>query len=115
VVERIGSELLAPQVRVLVADFLHTWQGAPAPLSRAWVQQVVAGLPEAERAAATLALLAAVAPHQIDAAIMRAFRTQQETDAALVGVVAWASFQAARRIASWLQKFPPGQESDPNR
>lgn len=103
VVEHVGAEMLAPQVRALVADFLHGWQGEPLPLSRAWVNQAAASLPEADHAAGRLALLAAVAPHQIDAEIIRAFRVQQEADAQLVGVVAWASFQAARRIASWLQ------------
>jgi hypothetical protein len=103
VVEHVGAEMLAPQVRALVADFLRGWQGESLPLSRAWVNQAVARLPEADHAAGRLALLAAVAPHQIDAEIIRAFQGQQEADAPLVGVVAWASFQAARRIASWLQ------------
>lgn len=110
VVEHVGAEMLAPQVRALVADFLHGWQGEPLPLSRAWVNQAVASLPEADHAAGRLALLAAVAPHQIDAEIIRAFRGQQEADAQLVGVVAWASFQAARRIASWLQVPTQRQE-----
>jgi hypothetical protein len=113
VVERIGSEMLSPQVRALMMDFLQTWQGAPAPLSRVWVTQAVVGLPKAEQAAGTLALLAAVAPHQIDAEIIRAFRAQQETDEQLVGVVAWPSFAAACRIASWLQAPTPGQEGEP--
>jgi AhpD family alkylhydroperoxidase len=103
VVEHVGAQMLTPQVRTLVADFLHGWQGEPLPLSRAWVNQAVASLPEADHAAGRLALLAAVAPYQIDTEIIRAFQGQQETDAPLVGVVAWACFQAARRIASWLQ------------
>ncbi|MBO0783243.1 MAG: carboxymuconolactone decarboxylase family protein [Ktedonobacteraceae bacterium] len=103
VVEHAGMELLAQKVRTLVSDFLQGWQGEQMPLSRAWVNQVVAPLPEADQAAGRLALLAAVAPHQIDAAIIRAFRVQQEADTPLVGVVAWASFQAARRIVSWLR------------
>jgi len=107
VVEHVGTETLAPQVRSLVADFLHGWQGESLPLSRAWVNQAVSSLSEADHAAARLALLAAMAPHQIDAEIIRAFRGQQEADAQLVGVVAWASFQAARRIVSWLQTPAP--------
>jgi AhpD family alkylhydroperoxidase len=103
VVERVGAEMIAQKVRTLVADFLHRWQGEEMPLSRTWVNQEVASLPEADHAAGRLALLAAVAPHQIDAQIIRAFREQQEADAQLVGVVAWASFQVARRIVSWLQ------------
>ena len=110
VVEHVGAEMLAPKVRALVADLLHGWQGEPLPLSRAWVNQAVASLPEADHAAGKLALLAAVAPHQIDAEIIRSFRGQQEADAPLVGVVAWASFQAARRIASWLQVPTQRQE-----
>jgi AhpD family alkylhydroperoxidase len=109
VVERVGAEMLVPQVRTLVADFLHRWQGEDLPLSRAWVNQEVASLPEADHAVGRLALLAAVAPHQIDAQIIWAFQVQQEGDAPLVGVVAWASFQAARRIISWLQ-VPTQQE-----
>lgn len=112
VVEQVGSEMLAPQVHALVADFLHGWWGEPLPLSRAWVNQAVVSLPVADHAVGKLALLAAVAPHQIDAEIIRAFRRQQETDAQLVGVVAWASFQAARRIISWLQVPTQRQESD---
>ncbi len=103
VVEHVGAEMLTPPVRALVADFLHGWQGEPLPLSRSWVNQAVARLPETDHAAGRLALLAAVAPHQIDAEIIRAFREQQEADALLVGVVAWAAFQAACRIVSWLQ------------
>ena len=102
VMEQVGAEMLAPQVRALVTDFLHDWQGETLPLSRAWVNQAVARLPEADHAAGRLALLSAVAPHQIDAAIIQAFRAEPGTDAQLVGIVAWASFQAARRIISWL-------------
>lgn len=111
VVEHVGTDMLAPQVRALVTDFLQGWQGESLPLSRAWVNQAVSSLSEADRAAGRLALLAAMAPHQIDAEIIRAFRGQQEADAQLVGVVAWASFQAARRIVSWLQTPAPQEVS----
>jgi AhpD family alkylhydroperoxidase len=112
VVEHVGNEMLAPEVRALVADFLHGWRGEPLELRRTWVNQAVAPLPVADHAVGKLALLAAMAPYQIDAEIIRAFQRQQETDAQLVGVVAWASFQAARRIISWLQVPTQRQESD---
>lgn len=100
--EQVGANLLHHRVRALVTDFLHNWQGETLPLSRAWVKQAVARLPEADQAEGSLALLAAVAPHQIDAAIIQELRAESGTDARLVGIVAWASFQAARRILSWL-------------
>jgi AhpD family alkylhydroperoxidase len=102
VMEQVGAEMLTPRVREFVTDFLHDWQGETLPLSRAWVNRAVARLPEADHAVGRLALLAAVAPHQIDAAIIQALRTEPGTDARLVSIVAWASFQAARRILSWL-------------
>jgi AhpD family alkylhydroperoxidase len=103
VLQRTGTEILSPQVRALVTDHLHTWKGDFSGPSRAWVNQAVAGLPKADQAAGKLTLLAAVAPFQIDEAIIAAFREQHETDAQVVGAVAWASFAAARTIASWLQ------------
>lgn len=103
VVNRVGAEALSPQVRTLVMEYLHTWKGEFPGSSRAWVNQAVAWLPEAEHAAGKLTLLAALAPFQIDEAIIAAFRAQRGTDARLVGAVAWASFAAASTIASWLQ------------
>jgi AhpD family alkylhydroperoxidase len=101
-VDRRGAEILSQRVRTLVTDFLQAWSGEfPGP-SRAWVFQEVAGLPEADRAAGTLALLAALAPFQIDDEIVEAYRVHRGTDAQLVGAVAWASFAAARTLASWL-------------
>ncbi len=102
-VNRIGLEILSPQVRQLVTTTLQAWKGEPAPLSRTWIHQAVAGLAEADRATGSLALLTALAPYQIDEEIIRAYRVHHLADAHLVGVVAWASFEASRRIASWLQ------------
>ncbi len=65
---------------------------------------------KADQAEGSLALLTALAPYQVDEEIIRAYRSQHGTDARLVGVVAWASFAAACRIASWLQAPTQGEE-----
>lgn len=109
-VNQTGTEILSPQVCTLVTDVLQAWMGEPPALSRAWVNQAVAGLPEADQAEGSLALLTALAPYQIDEEIIRAYRSHHAADAHLVGVVAWASFAAARRIASWLQAPTQGEE-----
>jgi AhpD family alkylhydroperoxidase len=109
--EQVEADMLAPRVCALVNDVLHDWQGETLPLSRAWVNRAVAPLPEADHADGRLALLAAVAPHQIDAEIIQALRAEPGSDARLVGIVAWASFQAARRILSWL---PAPAQRDPS-
>lgn len=102
VIDRIGEETLRPQVRDFVTNFLNNWQGEVMPLSRTWVNGAVAKLPVIDQAMGKLALLAAVSPHQIDDEIIDVFRMRQPGDIQLIGVTAWASFQAARRIASWL-------------
>ena len=112
VIDGIGAGLLTPQVRATVIGFLHTWQGEQMPLSRSWVNTAIAQLPDADQAVGTLALLTAVAPHQIDAEIVGTFRLHQPTDAQFVGVTAWASFQAARRIASWLRAPAETEQGD---
>ncbi len=109
-VYRTGAEFLSPQVRQLLTDVLQAWKGEPPAFSRTWVNQAVAGLPEADQAEGSLALLTALAPYQVDEEIIRAYRSQHGTDARLVGVVAWASFAAACRIASWLQAPTQGEE-----
>jgi len=73
-------------------------------IARAKPQRVEALLPAAPLpddlrwAAARLALLAALAPHQIDGDAVAAFRAGAPDDAALVAVLAWAAFAAARRV-----------------
>ncbi|HXO43370.1 MAG TPA: alkylhydroperoxidase, partial [Thermoanaerobaculia bacterium] len=72
------------------------------PLGGGWVEEAVAGVPRDGRPAARLALLAALAPHRVGPAEVAAFRAAWPGDRALVAVVAWASFTAARRIGGWL-------------
>jgi hypothetical protein len=57
----------------------------------------VEGLDQAPQAEARLALLAALASHQV----IEAFRFLHPADSDLVGALAWASFAAARRIGTW--------------
>jgi hypothetical protein len=102
VVERIGEATLSPHVRALIGDQVLAWHGDDPGLSRHWVEKAVRGLDGAAQDAARLALLAALAPHQIDASAIAAFRTWWPADSALIGALAWASFTAARRIGTWL-------------
>jgi hypothetical protein len=53
-------------------------------------------------APSTGACAAALAPHQIDATVIAAFRARWPADSALLGALAWPSFTAARRIGTWL-------------
>jgi alkylhydroperoxidase family enzyme len=99
--ERAGARALGPAVRQLVTDRLARWRGEEAGLSREWCERLVADLPAPDQAAGRLALLTALASHQVDEDVVRAFRAGERRDAALVEAAAWASYAAARRIGSF--------------
>jgi AhpD family alkylhydroperoxidase len=98
-VEEAASGVVTKPVRELVAARLAAWDGRPPGPSRSWVDEAVAGLDEADRAAGRLALLAVFAPHQVGKADVAALRA---TDEAIVTVTSWASMAAARTAGSWL-------------
>jgi len=81
---------------------LAEWDDDDVGLGRQWLTPALAALDEAQRPAAQLALLAAFAPHQIDDAVIDAFRASVPGNRALVAALAWASLAAARRIVQRL-------------
>jgi AhpD family alkylhydroperoxidase len=99
--EAAGERALSPEVRDLVGRRLADWRGEETGLSRAWCEDLIAGLPAADRAAGRLALLTALASYQVDEDVVEEFRRGEADDRVLVEAVAWASFAAARRVGSW--------------
>jgi AhpD family alkylhydroperoxidase len=80
VVEIAGQEALSANVRSLVREHIAAWNGEPPSLSRGWVDAALAGLDDADKPAARLTLLTALAPYQIDENTIAAFRAQQPGD-----------------------------------
>jgi len=97
-VEREGVRVVPDAARACVLAHLEAWSGDDPGLGQAWTTAAVEPLPIAARPVARLALLAALAPHQIDSDAVAAFRAGAPDDAALVAVLAWAAFAAARRV-----------------
>jgi AhpD family alkylhydroperoxidase len=102
--DAVGVRALSPAVRYLVCQRLSTWRGEQPGLSREWCERLIAGLPEADRAAGRLALLTVFASHQVDEDVVAEFRAREPGDAALVELVAWASYAAARQVGAWQVK-----------
>lgn len=102
VIEASGQRILPLQVRQVAQEYIHGWEGEDPGLSRQWVEQALKALELSLRPLGKVVLLAAIAPHHIDEAIVADFRRVQPEDAALIEAVAWGSFTAARRIGSWL-------------
>ncbi|TDC42923.1 carboxymuconolactone decarboxylase family protein [Micromonospora sp. KC213] len=101
VIEDAGRRTVSPAVRELVVGRVDRWDGPTGP-SRSWVHDAVAGLPTVDRPAARLALLAALASWQVDDGAVAEVRRTGVDDAELIGLTAWASLTAARRVGARL-------------
>lgn len=99
--ERAGGEAIPASVRSAVERHLASWRGEQPPMSRAWMEDIVAALDKVYWPSARLALLAARAPYQVDDRTIAEFRACAPGDKPLLQTVAWASFAATKRIASW--------------
>ncbi|MEV4393073.1 carboxymuconolactone decarboxylase family protein [Nonomuraea sp. NPDC049607] len=110
-IEEGGARRLPVPVRELVAERVSGWDGVPPGPGNGWAAEAAAALPPAQRPAARLALLTALASHQVDRRVVDEFRAAPpdsaapaETlpaEAALVEVVSWAAMTAARRTGAW--------------
>jgi hypothetical protein len=107
-IDQAGLSVYPPEVGRLVTGYLQSWRGESPPLGRTWLEQTIQNLAEDEKPSARLALLTALAPHQVDEKVINDFRAIYPDDVQLINALAWASFSAARRIGSRLavSNFP---------
>jgi alkylhydroperoxidase family enzyme len=98
--EAAGERHLSPALRRALRDRLDAWHGEEPVLPGAWCEEALAGFREADRAAGRVALLTAVASRRVTDEDIADFRRHLPGDDALVEVVAWAAYEAARRIGA---------------
>lgn len=101
-VEAAGAEALDLPTRELVTERVRAWEGEFPPPTLSWVDELLSELDREARPGARLALLAALAPQQIDDRLIDDYRGQGADDRLVVGAIAWASFVTAGRVAEWL-------------
>ncbi|MGK5552256.1 carboxymuconolactone decarboxylase family protein [Actinomadura kijaniata] len=106
-IDDAGARDVPAPVREAVLAALGDWNGDPPGLSRGWADARISGVPAADRPAARLALLTALASYQVDDSVVADFRRDRPEEGRLVGLTSWAAMAAARRVARLL---PPGSE-----
>jgi hypothetical protein len=111
-IDAAGARSVPAVVRETVMAELAGWHGEPRGPSRAWVEDIVSGLPTAHRAAGRLALLTALASYQVDQSVIDKFRLECPDDATLVELTSWASLAAARRVGGWIPVRTPEMAGD---
>ena len=102
VLDSLGGSLVPEAARATVLEHVDRWRGEAMGPSRAWVEDALLPVAEPARAAARLSLLVTLASFQVDGDVVKSFREQSPSDEALLGMVAWAAFTAARRVGTWL-------------
>lgn len=114
VIDQEAPKAASKEVRDLVLDSINRWDGKPMPLSRSWVDEEVKGLSGEDRAIARLALVVAKSSKQFDDSLVQEVLAYGADEPRLIRVMAWASFNAARRfsvcIARSLEKTRIGQK-----
>ncbi len=101
-VEKAAENALPVTVRRYLKEEINEWNGKPSELSLAWSEEEINKFDNPVQAAARLGLLTALAPHEVDASTISAFKRECPGDENLVGALAWASLAAARKIGNWL-------------
>lgn len=111
-IDEAGARSVSDAVRDLVITELADWSGQPTGLSRSWTDDLLWRLSLADQPAGRLALLVAFAPHQVMASDIEDYRGASggrplgqhrgRSDEDVIGLAAWASLAAARRVGAWL-------------
>ncbi|MEV6304179.1 carboxymuconolactone decarboxylase family protein [Actinoplanes sp. NPDC051861] len=97
VIDAAGDRVVPPDVRAMVRDRLSA-SVAPLPsmTERRWVEDAVAGLATADRAAGRFALLVAYASYRVTPADVAGLRARDLDDRSVVELAAWAALTTAR-------------------
>jgi hypothetical protein len=98
-IEAAGRRTVPHAVQELLKAELSEWDGRTP--NRAEIDEAVRGLPFAERPAARLALLTAMASAKVDDGVVADYRRFEPDDRALIELTSWASLTAARAIGEW--------------
>lgn len=112
-IEGHAAACLPAAVTEIVQARVARWSGDDPGLGLRWLQESLVPLvSEKERAAARLALLAALASYRVDDATIAAFRTYFPDDRELIVTAAWGSFEAVKRLSEWIAGPPAKALSD---
>lgn len=90
--DALGSRVLPPSIRLRVQTHIQAWTGEEMGSNRSWVENYLADFSPAERAIGRLALLTALASHQVDSVVVESVRPA--TPRHLLAIAAWSSAQA---------------------
>jgi AhpD family alkylhydroperoxidase len=102
VIDEVGEQAMPLLCREHVEAFVGKWRGESISQNRQWIDYETEGFVEPVKSMVQLAMLAAVAPWQVDERRILMFRKYFPEERVLLSTLAWGSFTAARRIGTWM-------------
>ncbi len=102
IIDNIGNEILSPEVRKYVTEYIQSWNGEYPGMSSKWVDTAINKLDAEQKEIGRLILIASIAPYQINQQMVISFRNIYPEEDSLLGAIAWGSFLVAKRIGTWL-------------
>ncbi|MEK9629917.1 MAG: hypothetical protein VW455_12970 [Nitrospinota bacterium] len=113
VLEKNISAVLSPQAINHIKENLQNWEGGPAPVSRAWVEDEVTHIPVAERNKVRVGLLVAKASYQIDDSLIQQLVDEGMSESDLIGLGAWSAFMGSKTVANWCAPYSHSNVENP--
>jgi len=101
-----GGLLLAEEARAVVRDIVGRHLGGYLPTGDGWPATALDALAPGDRAGATLAILAALAPDQITEDDVARWRTDRYTDHCLLHLLAFGAMIAVERVEADIGRTP---------
>ncbi len=102
VITQMGSVVASDRCRAVVLRALQAWRGTDGAHSTDWIEQQISALPPEDQAAGRLAMRCAIASREVTKHDIDQYQHDRPGDGSLVRLLMWSSFQATKRVGSWL-------------
>lgn len=110
-VEREGAKVISRRVQEAVIRSLDAWNGEAMPLDSRWIDADVRSLNGDEEAIARLAVVVAKASYRVTDKMVNDVLGTHRDQERFIRILAWSSFNAARRFARILAQRAGSAES----
>ena len=103
-INQLKNHYIPISVQQVMEKFWSEWNGEEAPLGFAWMEKYLHSVDSQHQDILKLSILLTMSPYRVTKDIVKEFEVNHEDSKLLLATAAWASFNAAKRIGSWLDK-----------
>lgn len=101
-ISMIGEKHISLDIRKTILTFLGNWNGDIQEIGNQWLEEEISNIDNEKKALARLILLASIQAYKITEQHINELRKQGYKDEQIIAATSWGSWQATKRISSWL-------------